>query len=180
MLKAYEELRQQAGSASGGWEAVERPPRPLARVSINTSSIAAGANETLEALRREVSERGLAVDVGIVGDTGLSWLEPVVEVRGPDGGHVLYAKVTADNVSKLVDEALAQGGVCRDLAFALAAGPDVEGVPRLDEIDFWNIQERRLLARCGVIDPEQIDHYMANGGYAGLAQALEQDPEAVI
>ena len=177
MLKAYEELRAKAEEV---WQAVERPARTLVRVSIATCSLPGGAAETLEALRREVTERGLAVDVGITGETGLCWLEPVVEVRKPDGSHLLYAKVTPEQVTKLVDEALAQDGVCRDLAFAVVAGPSVDGLPLLSELDFWAVQERRLLARCGVIDPENIDHYLATGGYSGLARALEQTQEEVI
>ena len=51
MLKAYEELRAKADEV---WQAVERPARPLVRVSIATCSLPGGAAETLEALRREV------------------------------------------------------------------------------------------------------------------------------
>ena len=180
MVSSYEELRQPAEAA---WSAIERPARPLVRVTIATCSLPARADETLEALRREVQERGLAVDVGIIGDSGLCWLEPLVEVRKPDGSHVLYRDVTPDKVSKLVDEALEQDGaqgICRDLAFAVVAGPAIEGVPALEEIEFWGMQDRRLIARCGVIDPENIDHYLATGGYRGLSQALEQSPEEVI
>jgi NADH:ubiquinone oxidoreductase subunit F (NADH-binding) len=42
------------------------------------------------------------------------------------------------------------------------------------------MQERRLIARCGLIDPENIDHYIATGGYEGFAKAIEQTPEEVI
>ena len=181
-FEAHEVLKQQAEAA---WAAVERPARPLVRVPIATCSLPAHADETLEALRREVQERGLAVDVGITGDSGLCWLEPLVEVRKPDGSHVLYQDVTPDKVSKLLDEALDQDGagapaVCRELAFAVVAGPAVDGVPALEEIEFWGMQDRRLLARCGVIDPENIDHYLATGGYGGLARALEQSRDEVI
>jgi NADH-quinone oxidoreductase subunit F len=175
MLQAYETLRAQADEA---WQAVERPPRPLVRVTIATCSLAAGAQETLEALRREIAERGLAADAGIMGETGLCWLEPLVEVRKPDGTAVLYQKVTPDQVPKLVAQALGDD-ICRDLAFATVAG-EVDGVQRLAEYDLWALQERRLIARCGVVDPENIDHYIAHGGYSGLAQALEGDPEAII
>jgi NADH-quinone oxidoreductase subunit F len=177
MLKAYDDLRAQATPA---WQAVERPPRPLVRVPIATCSLPGGARETLAALHAQVRERGLAVDVAQVGETGLCWLEPLVEVRRPDGSAVLYQKVTPDRVQKLVDEALAQDGVCKDLAFASLGDAPVAGVQRLADYDYWQIQDRRLLARCGVIDPEDIDHYIATGGYSGLAQALEQSPEDII
>ncbi|MBI4571510.1 MAG: NADH-quinone oxidoreductase subunit F, partial [Chloroflexi bacterium] len=183
MLKAYEELREQARAV---WRAVERPPRPLVRVPIATCSVAVGAGETLAALRREVAERGIAADVATVGELGLCWLEPLVEVRKPatagkpDGSAVLYQKVTPDQVTRLVDEALAQDGICADLAFASLGEVAVAGLPPLAEFDYWKIQERRLIARCGVIDPENIDHSIANGGYSGLAQALELPPEEII
>ncbi|MEX1253177.1 MAG: NADH-ubiquinone oxidoreductase-F iron-sulfur binding region domain-containing protein [Dehalococcoidia bacterium] len=177
MLKAYEELRKRAEEA---WAAVERPVRTLVRVPVATCSVPGGALETLDALQREVRERGLAVDVGTIGETGLCWVEPLVEVRKPDGSVVLYQKVTPDRVAQLVDEALARDGVCRDLAFASVGDLAVEGVQPLTDVPFWALQDRRLLARCGVIDPENIDHYLATGGYSGLAQALEQSPEDVI
>ena len=177
MLKAYEELRAAADEI---WKAVETPPRPLVRVSIATCSLPAGAADTLEALRREVAERGLAVDVASVGEGGLCFAEPLVEVRKPDGSSILYSKVTPDQVTKLVDEVLAVDGVCQDLAFAVAAGPAIDGVPPLSELPFWAVQERRLIGRCGVIDPESIDHFLATDGFEGLARALEQSQEEAI
>ncbi|MGB2694306.1 MAG: NADH-ubiquinone oxidoreductase-F iron-sulfur binding region domain-containing protein [Dehalococcoidia bacterium] len=177
MLKAYEELRRTADEA---WQAVEQPKRTLVRVPIVTCSLPHGAAETLHALRREVGERGLAVDVGVTGETGLCWGEPLVEVRTPDGSVVLYGSVTPDQVTKLVEQALAGDGVARDLAFAVVAGPAIDGVPMLSDIPFWAIQDRRLIARCGLIDPDDIDHYLATGGYEGLAKALDQSQEDVI
>ena len=82
MLKAYEALLAQATPA---WQAVERPQRTLVRVPIATCSLPGGAAEVLEVLRTQVRERGLAIDVAQVGETGLCWLEPLVEVRRPGG-----------------------------------------------------------------------------------------------
>jgi hypothetical protein len=77
-MPSYDELRAAAEPVSA---AAEKPQRPLFVVSINTSSIAAGANETLSALRALGEQRGF--DVGITGDTGMAWAEPVVQVRRP-------------------------------------------------------------------------------------------------
>ena len=175
MLAAYETMRFQADAT---WQAIEQPQRTLIRVPVATCSIPGGALETLEELRREVRERGLAVDVEQIGETGLCWLEPLVEVRKPDGSVILYQKITPERVAKLLDEAV--DGVYHDYAFAVVAGPPATGVQQLDGYDYWQIQDRRLIARCGVIDPENIDHYIATGGYSGLAQALEESQEDVI
>jgi NADH:ubiquinone oxidoreductase subunit F (NADH-binding) len=113
-----------------------------------------------------------------VGETGLCFAEPLVEVRKPDGSIVWYQNITEEKVDKLLNEAI--DGVCRDYAFAVVAGPPVEGVQQLADYDYWSIQDRRLIARCGVIDPENIDHYIATDGYAGFAKARELSQEDVI
>ena len=69
--------------------------------------------------------------------------------------------------------------------FAVVAGPDVARpdnnvLQRLEDFDFWAMQERRLIARCGVIDPENIGHYIGTGGYGGFVNALDMTPEELI
>ncbi|MDP2950398.1 MAG: NADH-ubiquinone oxidoreductase-F iron-sulfur binding region domain-containing protein [Chloroflexota bacterium] len=154
-----------------------------------------GADETLAAIRQEVSRRGLDADVAVVGCWGLCFAEPLVEIAKPNGSRVLYQRVTADRASQLVEEALAEGdpstalrtGLCRELALAtLSPQPldslpaDWRGVLPLSSLDFLALQERRLMANCGVIEPASIDHYIARGGYEGLARALSMSPEDVI
>src|SRR4029079_18580160 len=91
-MPADEKLR---ATANGVWQGVEKPQRPLFIVSMNTSSIAGGAIETMGILRK-LSEEGAGFDVMQAGDAGLAWAEPVVEVRKPDGQHILYGHVSAD------------------------------------------------------------------------------------
>lgn len=169
MTATYDSLKE---SAAAAWRAVEAPPRTRVAVTIATCSLAAGAAETLTAIRDAVAQRQLDVDVAITGDNGFCWLEPTLTVTRPDGSAILYGRVTADAVPYLVDQALATTGVARDLAVAVIAGPPVPGVPNREEMDSWKVQTRRLMARCGVIDPEEIDHYIATGGYEGLAKAI--------
>lgn len=193
-MSAYEELRQRAEKV---WRAVESPARPRVTVYSGTCTIAAGAEETLAALRSEVKRRRLDVDIGIAGCNGLCYAEPLVEVAWPAGRRVIYGKLTGDKVPRLVEEALAGDGLCPDLALAslppLADSPDTKGdapadppagraggVPPIASLPFWAPQVRRLTVNCGVIDPESIDHYIARGGYSGLAHALTLAPEDVI
>jgi len=178
-VTAYEDLRQQALSAPGGWQAVESPSRPRVTVCYGTCSLAAGAGETLAALRSEVERRRLDVDIGIAGCNGLCYAEPLVEVAWPDGRRILYSKLTEDKVPRLVEEALAGKSLCPDLALASLGDASLDGVPPIGSLPFWAPQVRRLTANCGVIDPENIGHYIARGGYGGLARALTLAPEEV-
>jgi len=129
-MPTYEDLRSAADAV---WAAVEKPARPLFVVSMNTSSIAAGARETLDALRK-LSDGGAGFDVMQTGDAGLSWAEPVVEVRKPDGQHVLYGHVTADKVDAFAKAAAA--GIAKDHAIGVIAGKATDGVPMLADIDW--------------------------------------------
>ena len=93
MLKAYEELRAKADEV---WQTTHS--RTVIRVPIATCSIAAGVRDALDVLTALVKERGLDVDVQTVGERGLCWLEPLIEVLKPDGSAILYENVTADKV----------------------------------------------------------------------------------
>jgi NADH-quinone oxidoreductase subunit F len=173
-MTSYNELRQRADAV---WRDYQRPQRTRIDVSICTASHAAGGHETLARLHQEIATRGLAVDTGIIGDNGFSFLEPQVVVSKPDGSRVLYGPVRAADVPELLDQALK--GVCARLAMATIAG-DAGGVAPLSSHPFMKYQVRRLMANCGITDPDNIDHYIANGGYEGLAKAVTMTDEEVI
>jgi NADH-quinone oxidoreductase subunit F len=142
----------------------------------DTAGIAMGAGETLEALRSAVT--GLDVDVQVAGALGFSYAEPMLEVARPGGPRVVYAKVTADRVPPLVDAAIRTDGIYDELAFCVTEG-SVPGLRRLEDTEYWPLQDRRLMANLGRNDPEDIDHYIATGGYEGLDRALQMTPEEV-
>jgi NADH-quinone oxidoreductase subunit F len=173
-LVSYPDLRAAAESV---WAAVVTPRRTLIRVGDATCSRVVGARETLEALRAEAGR--LDADVMVTGCIGLCYAEPLVEITRPDGSSVLYKNVTADKVPDLV-AAAARSGIARDLALA-STGLEVMGdLPSLDSLEFMHGQVRRLMANCGVTDPENIDHYIARGGYEGLTRALRMQPLDLI
>lgn len=186
-LDAYRRLQEAARPV---WEAVARPERPLFRVAVATCTRAAGADETLAALREELSRRGAEADVLIVGCPGLCFADPVVDVHLPGLPRVLYGRVTADQVPRLLDAVLGEARVLPDLALGVVLygeermegyrGTPVEGLPDLAQSDWMRLQVRRLMANVGHVGAEEIDHYIARGGYEGLAKALSMTPEEVI
>ncbi|MBF6599468.1 MAG: SLBB domain-containing protein [Dehalococcoidia bacterium] len=169
-MSAYEDLR---AAADAVWAPIARPQRPLFVVSLNTSSIAGGATHTFDALRK--LGEGAGFDVMLTGDTGIAWAEPVVQVQKPDGQRILYGHVTGDRADAFAQAALA--GVAADFAVGVVAGPPVAGVPMLADLPWMKIQVRWMMEHCGVIDPENIDHYIALDGYKTFeeARAMERD-----
>src|SRR3990170_22802 len=176
-MASYEELRAKALAA---WEPFAEPRRPLIKVGVTTCSRVVGALETLEAVRRELAERGFEVDVMVTGCWGLCYAEPVVEVRRPGQPGVLYGNLTADKAPALIEGTLVAEGASPALALAVLADAPLDGVPPLGSLEFLAGQVRRLMANCGVADPEEIDHYIARGGYEGLSKALAMSDEQVI
>ncbi len=176
-MAIYQDIRKTAEEA---WAPLAEPRRTVVKVGVATCSRVVGAEETLEALRRGVAGRSLAADVMMTGCWGMCFAEPLVEVHRPGEAPVLYQNVTADKVPALIEKAIASDRVAADLALAVVGDEGAGSVPALNATEFFRVQVRRLMANCGVTDPENIDHYIARGGYEGLAKALRIGGEAVI
>ena len=172
-MPSYDELR---AASEPVWQAVERPARPLFVVSINTSSLASGADATLAALSALSGPGGF--DVGITGDTGLSWAEPVVQVRRPGGPTVLYGNVTPERAEAFAAAAVAD--IDRGLAVGIIDGPTQDGVPALADLDWFRLQVRWMMQNCGVIDPTSIEQYIGRGGYGTFMASVAKDRDALI
>ncbi len=128
-------------------------------VPIDAASLSVGAEAVAQAILREAQERGVAVDLVRNGSRGMLWLEPLVEVRTPEG-RTAYGPVTAKDVAGLFEAGFQHGG-----AHALSLG-------LTDKRDWMMRQQRLTFARVGVTDPLSLADYQAHGGLAGLTAAL--------
>lgn len=175
-MPTLSEVQAQAEEAKRRLEARDRS---RLAVGIDTSSIAVGAIDTLEALRTEVQSRSVDVAVDQVGGNGLSFANPVVELTRPDGVRVFFQHVTAADVPAFVD-ALAQGNLNNQWLLGASGAADGEGLKRMEDYDWWKIQTRRLMKDMGIIDPDSIDDAIARGAYSGLEKALAMTQEELI
>ena len=78
-------------------------------VGMGTCGIAAGARETMEAIRAEIARRGIEADIASVGCIGMCAKEPLVDIQQAGGSHVLYANVLPEMVGRLVEQHLLAG-----------------------------------------------------------------------
>ncbi len=160
----------------------DRVVRPTIYVGAGTCGLGAGAQETLAAIHDYLDKREIKADVIKVGCIGLCSMEPIVDIQLPDHARVSFKQITGARVPALLDAVLS-GSIPDDFTLGqhrnvkLKAWPDV---PYLDEHPFFAPQTRWVLANCGLIDPSQIDEYIARGGYRALVKALRQySPDAV-
>jgi len=186
-VPAYEDLQRAAQEV---WAAIEEPQRPLVRVAIGSCSLAVGAAETLEALKKALAEQRLAADIMIVGCPGLCFAEPLLDIHVPGLPRIVYGNVSAEDVPELVNDVFHGDGVCKRLAIGAIPkqGESIiryiqtaaAGIPDIHSHEWMSIQETRLMASCGVIDPVDLEHYVARGGYEGLAKTVTMTDEQVI
>jgi NADP-reducing hydrogenase subunit HndC len=145
-----------------------------------TGCTSSGSVKIAEALEEQIALNGLAEEIKVVrtGCFGLCALGPVMIVY-PEG--TFYSRVKLEDVPEIVSEHLLKGRVVDRLVYRETEGDEKVEVPSLQETGFYKTQMRVALRNCGVINPEQIDEYIAMDGYAALGKVLtEMTPEEVI
>ena len=133
-----------------------------------------------EAMNAELIARGLENEVKVVltGCFGLCALGPVMIVY-PEG--TFYSCVKPEDVPEIVEEHFLKGRPVERLVYHEAKDEDIHHATSLSETAFYKKQKRVALRNCGVIDPENIDEYIAMDGYQALGKVLtEMTPDDVI
>lgn len=136
------------------------------------------SGELIEALEKNIKEKGLEDEVQVVrtGCFGLCALGPIMIVY-PEGS--FYSEVKVEDIPEIVEEHLLKGRIVKRLLYKETVEKD--DVKPLSETNFYKKQHRVALRNCGVIDPENIEEYIAMDGYRALAKAVtEMTPEQVI
>ena len=147
-----------------------------------TGCTSSGSKSIQGAFDEALKAQGLTEEVKIVqtGCFGLCALGPVVIVH-PDG--TFYSRVTPEDVEEIVSEHLLKGRVVERLVYNDSADTAEKTAEpsSLNDTAFYRAQKRVALRNCGVINPENIDEYIAMDGYAALGKALtEMTPDEVI
>ncbi|MGQ9556400.1 MAG: NADH-quinone oxidoreductase subunit NuoF [Desulfurispora sp.] len=147
-------------------------------VGAATCGRAAGALTVLEAVRQTVQRLGLPAEVREVGCLGHCYAEPLLVVAKPGWPMVAYGYVDEGVAGRIVEDFLVNDDPC--IEFALAALEPNDLIPTFADFARGAYEQKVVLDQCGLIDPQNIDHYLATGGYGALARALAQQPEAVL
>ena len=143
-----------------------------------TGCKSAGSKEVQLAFSRAIEAKGLSDEVMVVetGCHGFCEHGPLVRVY-PEG--TFYCQVKAEDVEEIVESHLFKGRIVERLLYHEPLTH--ESIPNYSEINFYKKQHRLVLENCGAINPEQIEEYIAVGGYEALAKAVTtMSPEDVI
>ncbi len=143
-----------------------------------TGCTSSNSQKIIEAMEAEIKAKGLEKEVQVIrtGCFGLCALGPIMIVY-PEG--CFYSEVKVEDVPEIVEEHLLKGRMVKRLLYSETVTPtEIKG---LHDTAFYRKQKRVALANCGVINPEDINEYIAYDGYQALAKCLtELTPEQVV
>lgn len=149
-------------------------------ICAGTGCTSSKSGQIADEMEKRLIEKGLDKEIKVVktGCFGLCALGPIMIVY-PEGA--FYSKVTVDDVEEIVEEHLLKGRIVKRLLYEETVHEGSDDIKSLNEVDFYKKQHRVALRNCGVINPENIDEYIAFDGYKALGKVLtEMTPEQVI
>ena len=174
---SFEEIKEKAILQ---WKTMQQSESIRILIGMGTCGRAAGAEDILDVLNQELAKRNIQTDILPVGCIGLCYAEPLIEVIKPGKPSVFYGNLTPELMSEIIADYLIADNPRPDLALGTRGEGTLDGIPKLFDLPVLKPQVRISLRNCGNIDPENIAHYIANGGYEGLAKALRMKPQEVI
>ena len=175
VLPAFQGIKSRAESQ---WRELRDGGKPVIMVGAATCGRAAGALEVLRAIKDELKKQRLDCPVVEVGCMGHCYAEPIVTISKPGYPPICYGYVNPVIAERLVSEFILGDDPC--LEFVLGALEENDLVPSFSDFPRAKFEKKVILKNCGYIDPEQVEHYIANGGYAALVKALQMQPEEII
>ena len=143
-----------------------------------TGCTSSGSQQIIDTLESEIAKNGLSEEIKVIktGCFGLCALGPIMIVY-PEG--CFYSRVTPEDIPEIVSEHFLKGRIVERLLYQETVKED--GVHSLNDTAFYKKQLRVALRNCGVINPENIEEYIAYDGYEALGKCLtEYTPDQVI
>lgn len=170
------------------------PDKVKVSVGMATCGLATGAGKVFKALADKIEETGADIILASSGCLGFCEMEPLVCVQRPGKPKVVYSNLMVKQVDEFFDALIAgedkeEWVLCRmdgdemlmdDSRKDFGTDTTSEKYEQYEKLPFFSKQLKIVLRNCGFIDPEEIDEYIARGGYSALEKALAMKPEEVI
>jgi NADH-quinone oxidoreductase subunit F len=172
------EFEQIVNDATAKW--TESTKRPVVYVGTSTCGCTVDASSLLKEIRDGIQEKGLDAEIIETGSFGFVNVEPMIIIAKPGKPKVCYGNVTSESAMKIIEGYLAKDDSMSDMALCTVGEDNIKGIKTLTDLPFFKGQFRSSLRNCGYISPDNINHYIAGGGYSGLDKALKMDPNDVI
>jgi NADH-quinone oxidoreductase subunit F len=167
-------------SARKQWEQFNRTEKP--RIYLGTASCgkAAGADNVKKAILASLKKNKIKADLIEVGCIGTCYLEPMMDIAAFGYPRISYGNVDPLSADHIIKKYLVNRDYHSNKALGYFGDESVPGLNPFYEQPMLKPQVRIVLKNCGLIDPENMNHYLAQEGYKGLQKALSMTPDSVI
>ncbi|MEA2070106.1 MAG: NADH-ubiquinone oxidoreductase-F iron-sulfur binding region domain-containing protein [Asgard group archaeon] len=172
------DFKKQVEKANDAWEKLHSQKKPVVYAGAASCGRAAGILPVIEQLHELAEE--IPMDIIEVGCIGPCYLEPIIGIQKKGKPILLYGTVQAIQTKELVSNYLEKDQIKKDKTIGTLGDGKIKGVKSFWDHPMIKDQVRLVLKNCGIIDPSNIDHYLANEGYQGLQKALKMKPEEII
>ncbi len=162
------------------WSKLQKSHEPVIYIGMASCGKAAGADNTRKAIEETLTKHNIKAKLIDVGCIGTCYLEPIVDIRAPGMPRISYGNVDAKRAEYIITKHLIEKDVARARPLGYLGDEPFDGIPSLFEQPMLKPQVRIVTKNCGLIDPANIQHYLANDGYLGILNALEMTPADVI
>ncbi|MCE5301182.1 MAG: hypothetical protein LLG37_09985, partial [Spirochaetia bacterium] len=184
------ELKSLNAAKAAGMKKIQ-PDIPMISVGMGTCGIGNDADKVYEAFDNSIRSKKATIKLNQTGCFGFCAVEPLVNIYIPGMPLVILNKVTVKDVPFIVESVSKRNmplkkALCKleewdFLTSRISYGKDFLEVPSWDEIPFFKGQKKIVLRDAGIINPADIDEYIAIGGYQALFKALnEMSPDSVL
>jgi NADH-quinone oxidoreductase subunit F len=172
----YEEIKNKAKSL---YEDKINSAVPKILIGTGTCGISMGAKEIIAEFENQLKKHNLQAKILKVGCLGICSFEPLVCIMKKDYPTVCYRNVNIELVRRLVYNYLIEDDPCLEFALGTLELKE-DGSPYIPELPRFEKETRVILKLAGYIEPEDINDYIALGGYEGLNKALNINKEQII
>ena len=166
--------------SAGEWDALITSKEPVIYLGMASCGKAAGADKVREAVKKTLNKLHLSAKLVEVGCIGTCYLEPIMDISAFGNPRVSFGNVDEKSAETIIRKYLLTKECHKGKVLGHFGANSFDGVPKFFDQPMLQSQVRIVTKNCGLIDPENINHYIANGGYEGLAKALKRTPDKII
>jgi len=166
--------------AAKKWEDLKNKKGLVIYVGAASCGRAAGCNAIIESIDEYLKKNKIQADIMEVGCIGMCCFEPLMYIQKDGNPPICYANLEPKIIPGLLEDVIKKGNLREDLALGVIDKKSHGSIPSIYKHPMLKSQVRIVLRNCGIIDPMNIDHYIAMDGYVGINKALKMTPEEVI
>ncbi len=176
-MNNFKKLKNQS---SKEWNTMVSSGEPTIYLGMASCGKAAGADNIKKTIIHAMDKYKVSAKLVEVGCIGTCYLEPLMDISANGLPRISFGNVNEKMAEFIVHKYLVEKENFTKKTLGYIGSQFNNGIPNFFEHPMLKSQVRIVTKNCGIIDPENIHHYIANDGYSGLAKALGKSPDEIV